>query len=142
MSFRYDEKESPIHKLNPLVTLVWTIGFTIIAIIVNHPVFLLAMLISTLPVAAAGRIWLKWAGLMKMTLCLCLAIALINVLVSYHGTHVLWQADFKIPVLGYPAVTLEALLFSVGMSFRLLAIVSVFAILTLTVTRMIFCKPC
>jgi energy-coupling factor transport system permease protein len=133
MSFRYQEKESAIHKLNPLVKLTWAIGLMVIAIILDHPVVLLALLFSTLPVVAAGRVWRKWAGLMQMTLYLCLAITLINVLVSYQGSHVLWQADFKIPVMGYPAVTLEALLFGVGMSLRLLTIISVFAIVTLTV---------
>jgi len=133
MSFRYEEKESAIHKLNPLVKLFWAVSLMVVAIMINHPVFLLALLLSTLPVVAAGRVWHKWVGLMQMTLCLCLAITLINILVSYHGSHVLWQANFKIPVLGYPAITLEAILFGLGMSLRLLAIISVFAIVTLTV---------
>jgi energy-coupling factor transport system permease protein len=132
-SFRYEEKESAIHELNPLVKLVWAISATVIAIILNHPVFLLALFLATLPMVSAGKIWRQWAGLMQMTLYLCLTITLINVLVSYHGTHVLWQANFKIPVMGYPSVTLEALLFGVGMSLRLLTIISVFGIVTLTV---------
>jgi len=133
MSFRYEEKESSIHKLNPLVKLVWALSLMIVAIIVNHPLFLLLLLLATLPVVVVSRVWYKWAGLIQMTLYLCLAITLINLLVSYHGTHVLWQASYKIPVLGYPAITLEALLFSLGMSLRLLTVISVFAIVTLTV---------
>jgi energy-coupling factor transport system permease protein len=133
MNFRYTEQESLIHQINPLVKLVWAVSLTVVAVILDHPLFLLALLLSTLPVVAAGRVWRKWAALMQLTLYLCLAITLINVLVSYHGSHVLWQTDVKIPVLGYPAITLEALLFGVGMSLRLLTVISVFAIVTLTV---------
>lgn len=133
MSFRYEETESAIHKLNPLVKLVWGLSLMMVAMLVNHPLFLLLLLLSTLPVVAVSRVWYKWAGLMQMTLYLCLGITMINMLVSYHGTHVLWQANYKIPVLGYPAITLEALVFSLGMSLRLLTVISVFAIVTLTV---------
>jgi energy-coupling factor transport system permease protein len=133
IGFRYEDKGSVIHNLNPLVKLVWAVSLTVVALILNHPVFLLALLLAILPVVALGKIWRKWVGLMQMALYLCLAITLINVLVNYHGLHVLWQADLKVPVLGYPAITLEALLFGTGMSLRLLTIVSLFAIVTLTI---------
>ncbi len=132
-SFRYQEKDSIIHNLSPLVKLGWALALTVEAIIIDHPLFLLAMLLCALAVAAVGKVWREWAVLMRLALLLCLTITLINVLVSYHGSHVLWQADFRIPVIGVPSVTLESLVYGVGMSLRLLTIVAVFAVVTLTV---------
>jgi energy-coupling factor transport system permease protein len=71
---------------------------------------------------------------MRFALYLCVAIVVVNVLVSYQGSHVLAQAPFSLPVMGTPTITLEAIFFGIAMSVRLLAIVSAFAILTLTVS--------
>ncbi len=70
---------------------------------------------------------------MKLTLYLCIAIVIINALVSNEGSHVLLKAPFDIPVLGTPAITLEAICFGVTMSLRLLTIISAFVVLTLTI---------
>jgi energy-coupling factor transport system permease protein len=133
LSLRYEYRDSPLHTLNPCVKLVWALSLTVISIIIEHPVYLAVMLLSTVGVLGSARILPKWVSIIKMTLYLCLAITLINVLVNHNGIHVLWQAGIKIPVLGYPEVTLEALLFSLGMSLRLLTIISVFTFVTLTV---------
>ena len=70
---------------------------------------------------------------MKFALYLCIAVIIINALVSSHGIHVLVEAPFRIPIMGTPVITLEAIVYGVAMSLRLLAIISAFAILTLTV---------
>jgi energy-coupling factor transport system permease protein len=81
----------------------------------------------------AARMWREWASIMKFALYLCLAIIIINALLSSHGSHVLWQAPFRIPPLGAPVITLEAILFGLGMSLRLLTIISASTILTFSV---------
>jgi energy-coupling factor transport system permease protein len=53
-----------------------------------------------------------------------ISIIIINMLVSYHGTHVLFTAPFEIPVLGTPMITLEAMAFGVAMAVKLLIIIS------------------
>jgi energy-coupling factor transport system permease protein len=133
INLSYEDNGSALHRLNPLVKLVWALSLTTLVVLLEHPVYLLALFLSTLALVGAARIWTKWASIMRLTVYLCLTIALINVLVNSDGAHVLWQAGFKIPVLGYPQVTLEALVFSLGMSIRLLTIISVFTIVTLTI---------
>jgi len=61
------------------------------------------------------------------------AIIIINALVSSYGSHVIFEFPGQIPVLGSPVVTIEAIIYGVAMSLRLLAIISAFALLTLTV---------
>jgi energy-coupling factor transport system permease protein len=132
-SFRYREKGTVIHRLNPFCKLAWVASVSVLALILNHPLFLILLLLSTLPVMIAAKVWREWTSFMKLALYLCLAIIVINTLVSYHGSHVLLQAPFRIPVMGTPTISLEAIFYGVAMCLRLLAIISAFAILTLTI---------
>jgi energy-coupling factor transport system permease protein len=50
-----------------------------------------------------------------------------------HGSTVLLEATFDIPTLGTPRITLEAIVFAVSMSLRLLVIVSSFAVFNFTI---------
>ena len=133
ISFRYKDKGTAIHTLNPFCKLGWVASIFVLALVFNNPCYLLLLFLSTLPLVIAAKVWREWASLMKFTFYLCLAIIIINVLVSSHGSHLLWQAPFRIPIIGTPAITLEAIFFGVGMSLRLLAIISAFAILTFTI---------
>ena len=133
ISFRYKDKGTAIHKLNPFCKLGWVTSVFVLALILNNPVYLLLLFLATLPLVIAARVGKEWASLMKFAFYLCLAIIIINALVSSHGSHLLWQAPFRIPIIGTPTLTLEAILFGVGMSLRLLAIISAFAILTFTI---------
>ena len=133
LSLRYEDKKTPIHKLNPFCKLSWLASIFILALIFNNPLYLLLLFLSTLPLIITARVWKEWAYLMKFALYLCLAIIAINALVSPHGSHLLWEALFGIPLIGAPVITLEAIFFGVGMSLRLLTIISAFAILTFTI---------
>jgi len=133
ISFRYRDRGTAIHRLNPFVKLVWVAALFVLSLIFNHPLYLLLLFLSTLPLVIAARVWREWAAIMKFAIYLCLAIVAINALVSYHGSHVLWQAPFRIPPLGAPVITLEALSFGLGMSLRLLTVISAFAVITFTI---------
>jgi len=133
ISFRYKEKGTAIHRLNPFCKLAWVGSIFVLVLIFNNPIYILLLFLSTLPLIIAARVWKEWVSLMKFTLCLCLAIIIINALVSCHGSHILWQAPFRIPIMGTPIITLEAIFFGGVMSLRLLAIISAFTILTFTI---------
>ncbi|MBE0479966.1 MAG: energy-coupling factor transporter transmembrane protein EcfT [Dehalococcoidia bacterium] len=131
---RYRDNGSVIHGLNPFCKLAWAGGVLFLALVLQNPLFLLMLFFSTLPVMVAARVWREWTSYMKFAVFLCLAIVVINALVSHHGAHILAEAPFSIPVLGTPVITLEAVLFGLAMAVKLLAIISAFAILTLTLS--------
>ena len=133
MSFRYRERDTAVYRLNPLCKLAWVVSLAAVTLILNHPIYLALLFLSTVPLVIMAGVWRGWAASMKNTLFLCLMGVVVNTLVSYNGTHVLWQASFRIPVLGVPTITLEALFFGAGMSLRLLTIISAFVILTVTI---------
>jgi energy-coupling factor transport system permease protein len=133
LNLKYKDKGSALHKLSPYPKLVWIISILVLALIIDHPLALLLLFLATLPVVLFGRIRQEWLSFMRFALYLCFAIIVINALVSYNGTHVLVTAPFRIPVMGTPIITLEAIFYGIGMSLRLLLIISAFAILTLLI---------
>lgn len=66
---------------------------------------------------------------MKYCLFLCLAVVVINAIVSHKGSHELVKAPFSIPVMGNLRITLEGIVCGIGNSLRLVAIISAFSIL-------------
>ena len=132
-SFRYQDKGTPIHRLNPFSKLGWITSIIVLSLVLDNPLFLLAVFLSTLPLVRAARVWSEWLAAMKLALYLSAAIILINALVSSHGSHILFEAPFHLPLVGVPVITLEAIIYGAVMSLRLVAIISAFAILTFTV---------
>ena len=133
LHFQYRDKASPIHRLSPFCTLAWVTTISVLALIYDHPFYLAVFFLTTLPVVFAAGVRREWSAMMRYTLSLCFLLAAFNVLFNQQGAHVLWQAPFIIPVIGTPGLTLEALIFSAAMSLRLLAIISAFVVLTLTI---------
>ena len=133
ISLRYKDKGTAVHRLNPFHKLLWVISIFVLALILDHPVYILLLFLATLPAVAAAKVWREWASVIKLALYLCLAIIIINTFVSYHGSTTLWQAGFRLPLIGTPIITLESIFFGMGMSLRLLAIISAFAVLTFTI---------
>jgi energy-coupling factor transport system permease protein len=134
----YKYMNTAIHKLNPYCTVVWLGGILILSMIFDDPVYLMLLFLSTLPVVMLARVEERWLSFMKFTLFLCLMIVGLNALFSSAGEHVIWMASFQIPMIGYPTITFEGIIFGLGMSIRLVAIISAFAILILTVDPDVF----
>jgi energy-coupling factor transport system permease protein len=132
-SFRYQDKGTPVRRLNPFCKLGWITSILVLSLVLDSPLFLLAVFLSTLPLVRVARVWSEWLSAMRLALYLSAAIILINALVSSHGTHILFEAPFHLPLVGAPVITLEAIIYGAVMSLRLVAIISAFAILTFTV---------
>ena len=133
VNLRYQDKNTIIHKLNPFCKLLWIVNILVFVLIFDNPLYILLLFLSTLPLIIVARVVKEWASVMKFTFYFCLAIILINALVSYHGSHILFEAPFRLPIIGTPIITLEAIFFGVVMSLRLLTIISAFTILTFTI---------
>lgn len=132
-SFRYRDRGTPVHRLNPFAKLAWLGSIIVLALILDHPFFLILLFVAMLPVVKVARVCGDWRSSMKITAYLCGAIILINALVSSHGSTVLFAFPFRVPVTGTPVITLEAIFYGAVMCLRLLIIISAFAILTFTV---------
>ena len=133
MNYTFISKDTLYHRLNPLCKIAWSVAVVVVALVFDNPVYLALLFLTTVLIAVYARIFREWASYMKYSIWFCMLIILINPLFSYHGTHVIYEFPFKIPVMGSPKITLEALAYGGGMALRLLTIISAFAVLTYTV---------
>lgn len=130
---RYRDKGTVVHRLNPVTKLVWGGSLLVLSLVFNHPVYIIVLFLALVLLVRSGGIWRDWASLMKVCLWLGASIIVINALVSQHGAHVLLSAPFRLPVLGAPTITLEAIAFGAVMALKLVVIISVFAVINFTV---------
>jgi len=129
----YKDKDTVIHKLNPLCKLAWVVGISLLSLTFSNPLYLLALFLSILPVVFSAKAAGDWLPFMKFATFLCLMIIVINTFFSHSGEHVLYSVSFNLPLITGLRITEESVLFGVGMSLRLVTIISAFAMLTLTV---------
>jgi energy-coupling factor transport system permease protein len=129
----YRDKDTVIHALSPLVKLAWGGGLVVLSLIFNHPVYILILFLSIIPLVKLAGVGREWASTLKFTLWLGLSIIVINALFSYHGDHALLTAPFRLPAVGQPVITLEAIAFGAVMALKLAVIISVFTLINLTV---------
>jgi len=129
----YRDRGTVIHRLSPLVKLAWGGGLVVLGLLFNHPVYILFLFVSVIPLVWLAGVGREWASTLKLSLWLGLSVIIINALLSYHGDHVLLAAPFRLPVLGNPVITLEAIIFGAVMALKLVVIISVFALINLTV---------
>jgi len=133
LTLAYEPTDSGIHRLNPFVMIAWVTSIVIASMVVRHPVLLLAVCLTTVPIAYAARVVPRWSAMMKYVLWMSVAIVVINIVVSQQGSHVILEAAFRLPLIGTPRLTLEALAFGGAMAVRLAAIISAFTLLNLCV---------
>jgi energy-coupling factor transporter transmembrane protein EcfT len=94
MDFQYREKNSAVHRLNPLCKITWVLALSVTALLFDHPVYLGLLFLSTLAMVFASGTIREWLAFMKWAFLLALMLIVLNVLVNYQGTHTLWQAPF------------------------------------------------
>jgi len=130
---RYRDKNTAIHRLNPVVKLAWGATIIVLSLIFDHPLYVMVLLGTTITLLKSANVWREWIPLLKLSLWLGASIIVINAMVSCHGNHVLVIAPFTLPVLGQAVITMEAIAFSAAMAAKLLVIISAFAFINLTV---------
>lgn len=130
---RYQEKDTVIHRLNPVVKLAWGSGLVVLSLLFDHPLYVMVLFMAIVILVKLAGVWREWTSVLKLSLWLGVSIIVINTLVSYHGTHVLVAAPFTLPVIGRPVITMEAIAFGSMMALKLLVIISAFTFINLTV---------
>lgn len=132
MKFAYKDKKTPIHRLHPVCIIIWVVAIVIGSFIIEDPILLILLFLSTISFAILGKIVKEWFLFIKFAFFLSIILIVINMLASQHGSHIIFRA-IGVPLFGNIKLTLESLVFGIGMSLRLLSTISAFAILTLTI---------
>ncbi len=118
----YRRRATPLHAANAVIAAAYGLALATCALIVSHPLLLGALLLAVLAAGAAagtGRELLRAAR----TVCLPLVAltVLVNVLVSRNGLTVFARLGYW-GVLGQENLTLEAVVYGLVISLRLLVV--------------------
>lgn len=126
----YKPGDTMLHRLHPAAMLVYLAAVVTASLLVNNPLYLLAIMAGVLCCIFAAGGQKDWCGSLKYLLVMAALLLCINLLVNDLGRTVLWQG-LNLPLLGRVKLTLEAVVFSLVMGLRLLIIYSVFAFISL-----------
>ncbi len=130
MQFRYQDKKTIVHRLHPLCKVLWVCSVFVGSLILDDPILLLLLFLSTIPFFILGRIVHEWLIFMRFALLFSLFIFLINCFASQHGSTIIYHSPW--PSFSF-MVSLESIVFGVMMCMRLFATLSAFAFFSLTV---------
>lgn len=133
IGFRYQERDSPIHRLSPFCKMVWVGAITLVSLFFQHPLYLAVFFLATVPAVLAARIWRPWAVAMLLGGFVGANLVFINAVLIHQGSTVLVEATYEIPTLGTPRITLEAIFYGLMMTLRILIVVSAFTVFNFTI---------
>jgi energy-coupling factor transport system permease protein len=132
-ALNYRPGNSNLYRLNAYARLLWSLGVIVLCLIFNSPVYLLILLVSVVIIVNSANLLKPWTTILKLGIWMGITIIIINMLFSYHGTHILLTVPFQLPVLGTPVITLEAMAFGTSMAVKLLIIISAMAFINYSV---------
>jgi energy-coupling factor transport system permease protein len=115
-AFDYRRGSSLIHKMDPRSKLVYLALFSVMAVYFTSPLLLAILFLSTIPIVALAGIVRKWSQSIKGASYFIVMIFIINLIVY----------------LAYSLPLVDALIFSVSMSFRFVVLISIFSSYFLT----------
>ncbi len=128
----YIPKDNLIFRLHPVTMSFFTGVVFILALVFSHPAYLTALLLSVILLIISSGIYQNWKTYMRFSFLIIAVIVIVNALFSTAGTTFLWVGP-DMGILGQIKISREALFYGLGMSIRLLVIISVFCLFTYTV---------
>lgn len=124
----YRERGLFMQTLHPAVICLYAAGVGVLALVLNHPLYLAALLAVCLLTLAHLRALALGGKLLVLVLPVILLLMVVNPLLAPAGGTVLWRGPV-VPVLGTPFnLTLEALGYAAGMGLRLLVVLAAFLV--------------
>ena len=118
----YERRPSPLHAARAWVAAAWCVTLGLVALSIEQPLVLGALLACVVGAAFAARAGRRVALTLAWGLPFALVIALVNTLVTRDGVTVIVRG-FGMPVLGQTDITLEALVFSAILGLRFLIVI-------------------
>jgi len=118
----YERRPSPLHAARAWIGAAWCVTLGLVALSIEQPLVLLALLTAVLAAAAAARAGRRVALTLAWGVPFALVIALVNALVTRDGVTVIVRG-FGLPALGQMDITLEAAVYSAILGLRFLIVI-------------------
>lgn len=123
----YQDQGTFLQSLHPAALLGYLAVLLLLPLILEHPLYLLSLLLVGLLAAAVSNALEGWLTCLAVGLWVALLVMLLNPLLSQEGETVLFSLP-ALPLLGERAITLEALCYGAVMAVRLLAVITAFSL--------------
>ncbi len=115
--------------LHPITICVLTGSLVGLALIINHPLYLAALLSVCLAILASAGVTKGFWKLLLFALPMWFMLTLINSVIGEAGASIIWESN-SLPVLGSVMLTKESAYYSFSMILRILTVISAFLIYT------------
>lgn len=117
LSFFYRRLASPLHAARPGVGACWALALTAAALVLFHPLVLLAVLVAVLGAGAGAGVWPQLVRALRTAAIVAIPIVAINVLVSRDGLTVFARLGDLGPF-GQGDLTVEAVVYGAVIALK------------------------
>jgi energy-coupling factor transport system permease protein len=131
--YAYRFQDTPVHRLHPSAVTTWALSCMVLAVVVNEPIMLSITFLATIPFVFVARIYPNWITFVKIGVLMGVVIIFFTTIFVRTGATVLFSLPISIPTLGRVYFTLEAVCYGLAMLIRILAVLTMFAVLTYAV---------
>ncbi len=129
----YVHQHSIIHSLNPLTKLLWSVIILFLALILDSPWYLIAIIVSVLLVAILGKVGKQTFKYMVTLLAISVVVFAFQVFFRTGGQVYFSIFPPSLPVVGgWLPVTEVGVMYGIAMSLRVMCIISPFSVILST----------
>jgi energy-coupling factor transport system permease protein len=131
-AFAYRRLASPLHATRAGVAALWALSLCAAAVLLSHPLALLAVLLAVLSAAAGARVGRELSGALRVAAVVAVPIVLVNVLVSRQGLTVFARLGSLGPF-GQGDLTVEALTYGAVVALKVTIVILIGTLASLAV---------
>ncbi len=121
----YQDKKIFLQTLHPSAVIAYTAAVFFLALTFNHPLFLLMQYLLLCIIVKTVDAFQAYKKILLFSIVMLLMIVSFNMIFNRLGSTVLFSGPV-LPVIGQPIFTLEAMVYGLTMSVRLLVFITVF----------------
>ncbi len=123
----YRYKDTLLHGLNPMTSLLMVATLASSAILLENPLYVAVICAETIALIYSAEAWGECKAFLRIGLMVALFIAALNPIINNQGTHVLIYGP-RIPLWGHLDITLEAVLYGLSSALRVFSVIMVFGL--------------
>jgi energy-coupling factor transport system permease protein len=121
----YRKRDTFLQQLHPLTGLLLVIIYTAGVLLIKNPIYVIFIIFSVIALSIADGSFVEIKGYLRMVLPITFLIVILNTLFNHNGNTVIFEIK-SIPLLGSLRVTLEAFLYGITQSIKLIGITLIF----------------
>lgn len=121
----YKKRDTFLQRLHPLTGFLLVVMYMIGVLVIKNPIYIIVIILSVIALSLIDGSFADIKGYLKMVLPITLIIVLFNTLFTHNGNTAIFVIN-NIPVIGSMRITLEALLYGIAQSIKLIGITLIF----------------